>query len=236
MLRILTFIFILSPAITLAQNLVPNSGFEKKSGCPEKPGQITLAYPWFSPNSGTPDYFNTCSPGVDYGTEFNKCGGQIPHSGSGYAGLQFYLLNRNEFFEYIETILDTSLTSGQLYCLTAHVSLGDATYAFKAFGALFSTFEIKSPTLSKMKYPFFKLENGKYLVESDSWICIKGLYRAKGGERFLTIGGFSPRDDFWNIQSRSATDSIFKSTYYFLDDIVVEPVSDSVACRCTNSK
>jgi hypothetical protein len=227
---------LLLPFNLFSQNLVPNPGFELKSGCPEKPGQINLASYWFSPSAGTPDYFNSCSPGMDYGTEFNKRGGQLPHSGNGYAGLQFYFMNRNEYYEYIETVLDTSLSEGQLYCIKAYTSLGEAAYAFKQLGFLLSVNEIKSQGSSKLKFPFMKVDNGRYLLETNGWMCISALYRARGGERFLTIGGYSPKDDFWNIQLRSATDSLFKSTYYFIDDIILEAVADTAACRCSQGR
>ncbi len=236
MRRTLYLFLLLFPIAACSQNLVPNPGFEKKSDCPEKPGQITLANYWFSANPGTPDYFNSCSPGVDYATEFNKRGGQLPHSGNGYAGVQYYLMNRNEYFEYIETSLDTSLTAGQLYCITAWVSLGDASYAFHQLGALLSMREIKSPASSNLKLPFTKLGNGNLLMETDSWMCIQGTYKAKGGERFLTLGGASPKDDFWNIRLRATTDSLFKSTYYFIDDVSVEAIGDSSVCRCIQGK
>lgn len=232
MSRILISLLILLSSAVAAQNLIPNPGFESKNDCPEKPGQIKLANFWFSPTLGTPDYFNACSPGMDYGTEFNKQGGQLPRSGQAYAGLQFYLLNRNEHYEYIQTRLDSTLTAGQYYCITAWVSLGDARYAFRQLGALLSVNEIKLQIMSKINYPFFKLENGNYLLEREGWTCIRGLYRAKGGERFLTLGGYNPKDDFWNIDLQSPTDSLFKSTFYFIDDVSVIGVADPTGCTC----
>ena len=233
MIRTIVIFLFFMPAMIFAQNLVRNPGFEQKNGCPDKPGQINLASFWVSPNTGTPDYFNDCSPGLDYGTEFNKKGGQIPHAGHAYAGLQFYYLNRNEFFEYMQTQLDTVLVPGQLYCIKAYVSLGKADYAFRELGAVFSVTEIKSQDAHKLKLPYTVLENGRYLLDMDQWMCISGIYKAKGNERLLTIGDFTPRDDFWNIHTRSATDSLFKSTFYFVDDVSFEAIQDSSQCNCT---
>jgi hypothetical protein len=67
-------------------------------------------------------------------------------------------------------------------------------------------------------------------------MCISGLYKAKGNEKLLTIGSFSPKEEFWNIHTRSATDSLFKSTFYFIDDISLEAVSDSSECGCLEKK
>jgi OOP family OmpA-OmpF porin len=217
---------------TQGQNRILNPGFEEKSGCPVKPGQIYLANDWFSPNNGSPDYFNDCSPSLEFGTEFNKKGGRLPHTGHGYAGLQFYNMNRNEYYEYIETSFDSALTAGQLYCIKAWVSLGNTFYAFNEFDAVISFEELKTVQPVKLKVPHITLSNGNYLTDKEKWMCIQGVYKAKGGERYLTIGQFSDKDEFWNIQTRSATDSIFKSSYYFIDDIILDRVSDLTGCSC----
>ena len=232
MLREILLFIIVIPFSLTAQNFVRNPGFEQKNGCPDKPGQINFAQSWFSPNIATPDYFNDCSPGLDYGTEFNKKGGQLPHSGNGYAGLQFYYLNRNEFYEYIQNRLDTALVPGHLYCIKAFVSLGQANYGMKELGAVLSATEIKGTTAGKMKLPCIPLGNGQYLLDQDQWMCIHGIYKAKGSEKMLTIGDFSSGDGFWNIHTQSTTDSLFKSTYYFVDDVSVEAINDSSECSC----
>jgi len=214
------------------QNRILNSGFEEKSGCPERSGMIYLANFWFSPNNGSPDYFNDCSPSLEYGTEFNKKGGRLPHSGHGYAGLQFYNMNRNEYYEYLETMLDSALTANQLYCIKVYVSLGKATYAFNEFDAVLSVAELKSTIPVKLKIPHTVLSNGTYLTNNQNWMCIQGTYEAKGGERYLTLGNFSEKNDFWNIRTRNVTDSLFKSSYYFIDDVSIEAISAMTDCSC----
>jgi len=214
------------------QNRIINPGFEEKSGCPSRPGQIYLANSWFSPNNGSPDYFNDCSPSLEYGTEFNKKGGRLPHSGHGYAGLQFYDMNRNEYYEYLETMLDSALTADQLYCIRAFVSLGKATYAFNEFNVVLSVAELKSANPVKLNIPHITIGNGQNLTDNQHWMCIKGIYKAKGGERYLTIGNFSEDNVFWNIRTRSVTDSLFKSSYYFIDDVSLEAISAAADCSC----
>jgi OmpA-OmpF porin, OOP family len=235
MIRCVAIFLLFMPATVFSQNLLRNPGFEEKSGCPDRPGQLSLANYWTSPTIATPDYFNDCSTGLDYGTEFNKKGGQLPHSGHAYAGLQFYNLNRNEFFEYIQTPLDTLLVSGQLYCIKAWVSLGKAGYAFRELGAVMSVTEVKTPDAHKIKLPYTSLANGGYLASQDQWMCISGIYKARGNERLMTIGDFSAGDGFWNIQTRSLTDSLFKSTFYFIDDVSMETIRDSSECKCISN-
>lgn len=228
---ILPLVFFISVTLS-GQNLLLNPGFEEKSGCPVRPGQIYLANFWFSPNNGSPDYFNDCSPSFEFGTEFNKKGGRLPHSGHGYAGLQFYNMNRNEYFECLETMFDSALIANQLYCIKAFVSLGKAMYAFHEFDAVLSVGELKSAAPVKLKIPHTVLGNGRYLTDNENWTCIQGAYKAKGGERYLTIGIFSENIDFWNIQTRSVTDSIFQSSYYFIDDVSLEAISAVTDCSC----
>jgi len=225
-------LLILTSITMIGQNRIKNPGFEERSGCPDKSGQISLANFWFSPNNGSPDYFNDCSPSLEFGTEFNVKGGRLPHSGHGYAGLQFYNMNHNEYFECLETVLDSTLTANQLYCIKAYVSLGKTNYAFNEFDAVLSVAELKTTAPVKLKIPHTVLSNGKTLTDNENWMCIQGLYKAKGGERYLTVGLFSENIDFWNIRTRSVTDSVFQSSYYFIDDVSLEWVSSATDCSC----
>ena len=233
MIRLTALLFCLSAClISAGQNLVRNPGFEFQARCPDGPGQISYSNFWSSANLGTPDYYNDCSPGLDYGTEFNRKGGQIPHEGHAYAGLQFYNLNRNEFFEYIQTPLDSALTPGALYCVKAFVSRGKVDYAFMNLGAVLSVTELRSDNAHKLKISSLPLGNGQYLTDQNGWTCIRGIYKARGNERLLTIGDFSEGDEFWDTRTRSKNDSLFKSSYYFIDDVSVEMIRDSSECRC----
>jgi hypothetical protein len=227
---VLIFMF---PAVLLSQNLVINSDFETKSGCPTASGQFILADEWFSPNIGTPDYFNDCSPSLEYGTEYNSRGGQIPHSGHGYMGILLENLHNNEFFEYLETHLKEPLKSNQQYCVRVYVSLGDCDFAMEGLGAVFSQSILKDLQVKKIVLPYLPITNGSLLSDAEKWMCIKGTYKAKGGEKFLTIGYFDKEDNFIRVRANPKNDPTFKSAYYFIDDVSVEPVEDAAGCNCT---
>jgi OOP family OmpA-OmpF porin len=229
-MRILSLFLILFPAVLFSQNLVINSDFESKSGCPTSSGQFLLANEWLSPNVGTPDFFNDCSPTLEYGTEYNCRGGQIPHSGHGYMGILSENLHNNQFFEYIETHLKEPLKSNQLYCVKIFVSLGDCDYALDELGAVFSQNALKDLQVKKIVLPYVSLSNGSVLSDTEKWMCIKGVYKAKGGEKYLTIGDFDKDDKFIKVRNNS-NDPTFKSAYYFIDDVTVEPVDDESGCN-----
>jgi OmpA-OmpF porin, OOP family len=232
-MRTFGFLLIMFPTVLFSQNLVINSDFEAKTGCPNASGQFLLVEEWFSPNIGTPDYFNDCCPNLEYGAEFNCKGGQIPHSGHGYTGILSENLHNNEFFEYLETHLKEPLKSDQQYCIKLYVSLGDCDFALEELGAVFSQSILKVPQAKKIVLPYLPLTNGSVLSDTEKWLCIKGIYKAKGGERFLTIGYFDKEDNFTLVRMNTKNDPTFKSAYYFIDDVSVEPVEDASACNCT---
>ena len=70
------------------------------------------------------------------------------------------------------------------------------------------------------------------LVDSTSWSCIKGTYHAKGGENFISFGYFSKENTFVRLRVNPKLDSTFYSSYYFIDDISVSPVTESTDCKC----
>jgi OOP family OmpA-OmpF porin len=231
-MRTLSLLLLMIPMDLLSQNLVINSDFETKTGCPNSSGQFILAEEWFSPNFGTPDYFNDCSTTLEYGTEFNSKGGQIPHSGHGYMGLLIENLHNNQFFEYLETHLKEPLVKDQNYCIRIYVSLGDCDFALQEMGAVFSQTILKVQQAKKIVLPYVPLANGTVLSDMEKWMCIKGIYKAKGGEKFLTVGYFNKEDNFIQIRTNIKTDPTFKSTYYFIDDVTVEAVEDESGCKC----
>jgi hypothetical protein len=215
-----------------AQNLVPNPGFEIRSGCPSAPGQFRLVDSWISPNNGSPDYFNECSISMDFGTEFNRKGGQPAHGGQGYAGIQSENLNRNEFYEYIQTRLTEPLKAGTEYCIRIFVSRGNSNDALAELGAVLSQTQVKSTNPAKMNLPYVSLKENAPLEDSERWVCLSNLYRAKGGEQYLTIGDFSVADVFVRLAEVPAKDSLFRIAYYFIDDVSVEIADSTVRCRC----
>jgi len=225
----LSLLFLL-PVCLLSQNLVPNPDFESYADCPRGLGQFHLANSWTSPNAGTPDYFNDCSTSLDYGTEFNKKGGQVAHSGHAYMGIQSENLNRNEFYEYLEAPLAQPLVADSFYCVKMFVSSGTSNAALKNLGVVFSQIELKNPPVSKIHIPCLPLGNGNILSDSVHWVCISGNYKARGGELFITIGDFSTDNNFVTLPNAKENAAIFQESYYFIDDVSVEKTGDSKPC------
>ena len=218
------------------QNLVPNPGFENHLGCPTLPGQFRLVENWFSTGTGSPDYFNDCSPSMDYGTEFNFKGGQVPYEGHAYMGFQSENLHHNEFYEYLETRLTEPLNARQGYCIRAFICRGKSTDALPEIGAVLSVTQVKSSSSSRIRLPSVSLRNHEILADTLIWMCISVFYRAKGGEQFLTLGDFSLKDTFYPVERDPVLDSTFMSAYYFIDDVSVEVTDSASECACSRGK
>lgn len=208
-------------------NLVPNPSFENTSDCPNKIKGIKSADFWINPTSSSPDYFNSCSSWFNETVPKNEPGYQIPHSGNAYAGFSpFYinpLVGTISFREYIQTKLDSSLISGEVYCVTYYVSLADSIseYAVNNIGAYFSPNAVSSGNKDPLPYlPQVINPSTNPLTDTSAWTRIAGQFIASGGERYVTIGNFNdnPTSDTVFIQPRNPS---YKLSYYYIDDVSV---------------
>ena len=253
MLRlILTLLLTLSLWSLFSQNLVTNGDFEIYSSCPIAlgTGNINLTTFWHSPTShtGTPDYYNICSPFIPNGSELSVpqhlWGGcsngdydfQYPHSGNGYAGIFCYWPNQN-LREYIQTKLNSTLIKGRTYCVSMYVSLaGISGKAVDGMGIYFSQNAIiGTGGFGFLPYePQIKNPTGNIINDTLNWTCISGSYTAAGNEDYITIGNFKS-DTATKTQSFGGCDNGgggFGRTYYYVDDV---SVTDSTLTISTSS-
>jgi len=219
-----------------AQNLVPNPGFETLSGSPTTSGSLNLAQPWQSLNA-TPDIYapqtslpvNPC----DNVNVPNNVGGYAPVniSGNAYAGIQ--IDPNNNYREYISVPLTVQLIANELYRVEFWVLLADSSrYSCNRLGALFTNnIPIQSGTGVINFTP--QIESANIQSDTGHWTLVTGIYQATGVETYVTIGVF--RDDtsplFQKLDlgaKNSGCSSMDNSAYYYIDDVVVRPVTETV--------
>ena len=71
------------------------------------------------------------------------------------------------------------------------------------------------------------------------WDQVCGVYTATGGEKFITIGNFSSNGDTKNERMKKPktfTGQQMISSYYYIDNISVELISDESECECESDK
>src|SRR5262245_10909901 len=175
-------------------NLVPNNSFETYTSCPTGFGQIAVATPWDTPNTGTSDCLNACAPVVfpSVNVPSNEQGFQAALTGVGYAGL-IPLSAAPDYREYVQAPLTSPLTPGMPYLVKFHVSLADLSLlAIDRIGAYLSVGPV-GPVPNYAALPFTpQVESpaNAFLTDATNWTLISGVYVATGGEDHIVIGNF----------------------------------------------
>jgi hypothetical protein len=195
--------------VALAQNLVPNPGFETQTSCPLV-SEIEKAPPWNSPTVGTPDLFNTTCP------QQNGAG----RTGIGSAGF-FAVSTFPDNREYIQAPLLSPLVAGQGYCVSFWVLRSNFQLASDRFGAYFSTAEVSQNVTSVLNFtPQVERAPGS-VVTGSAWTEISGQFMAAGGETHILIGSFA--NDAATTTQLVNPGSTSAVAYYRIDDISVIP-------------
>lgn len=175
---------------TLAQNLIPNPGFEISKRCPKRLGELKIVLDWNSPNGGSPDYFNVCytRDPQTVGIPNNYFSTQPRKEGNAYAGI----FAGDSEIEYLQVKLEEDLVAGEKYHLRFYGSplsaTGDQMDAVKVWmreGALQSEDWARLEAEGEVLAPKFKRERS-----ISDWTEFYHEFEAQGGEDHFIIGYF----------------------------------------------
>jgi hypothetical protein len=230
---LLLAVFVCKGIFAQPVNIIPNPSFEIYDTCPYKEGvpnysgtdQICFARPWFQPSfpnpliesgcGGSSDFFHYCADAIPG----NVAGFQNPNTGLGYAGIGLYYFQSNDGREYIEIQLNSKLENRK-YCTSFFVSLADK-YNWIATNCIQTRFT--DDTVFQLD-GWMKLNlneginNLNIISDTTDWTLLKGIYNAKGGENFMTVGCF---DDFQIVNDNCINPSNCGYAYYYFDDFGV---------------
>ena len=242
---LLFFILCLSNDASAQQNLIANPSFETYTRCPKQYStyddiSIYLATPWYSPVKDSnyfATFFNSCAdsatccnvPYYAYGHCF-----QYPRTGSSFVGMYFKQGNSfNNKRNYIQTKLLKTLQLGKCYYLEFFVNAADNLWGggvgVNNIGLLLTDTATMSKTGLPPKANYAGLINANAqilqygnpaIIDTANWVKIAGVYTAKGGEKYITIGSFV--DDAHTIQVVYYPNSY--SAGYNIDDVSVIPL------------
>lgn len=201
--RMLFWLAMFLPGIALAQNLIPNGGFEEYRTCPRQDNLLKEAIPWFNPNGASPDFYHQCMPTVQMELP--------PRSGQGLARL-FLDLN---WSEYLATPLKKPLEAGACYFFEFYVATPTPRqYVPSTLGAYFSEQPLETTTKGLFAANPQVLDNTlNTSIPRLQWEHISGYLKAKGGEQFVTIGSFKKLPAFLGFY------------YLFIDDVSLLPIT-----------
>jgi len=223
---------------SFSQNLVQNGSLEDYYQCPYSSGQLDFAKGWFTPlgDGGSSEYYNECADFLTYKSiPRNTNGYQWAKTGKAYAGCGFTLSPLTNWREFAETKLSKPLDSAQAYKVEFYVSLADKSkYAIEAIGVYFSEDTITWAQLDQVYHHPQVLNQNGFMSDTANWVKIDGIYNAKGGEQFITLGNFNINTPFNYIEINPTG---WEMAYYYIDDVSVYPVDAPVnTADCGNTQ
>lgn len=226
----LTFALAFISNIAIAQNLVPNSGFENYTACPPSPGALWLAFPWDTLNAN-PDLFHACNLNsnncASVNVPNNFAGNAAAHSGTGYAGFIAYQNSNNR--EYLQTSLASPLLPGKIYKVQAWLRISSySQFAVQTIGLTLSIGALTQNGTSFLGFPP-QVETAVTVTDTSTWTLLQGFIIAAGGENNITIGNF--RDDASSgiiPFTNAAAQCPLNAAYYYVDDVKLELINEQI--------
>ncbi len=224
------------------ENLVPNPSFEEVSGKVKEAGAIGLAAPWKSVTMNPVDLYTENAKNDEYATPKNVYGEEKANTGVNYAGLSFFGYNGRMPRSYIGVGLNKKLEAGVSYCMKFHVSMSDMSkYAVNNIGMYISAEELTEKTDGKLSYkPQVKSLKNEAFDKQFLWTAICGIYKAEGGESFITIGNFDEDADTEQKKVRLSREFMGNrqqnNAYYFIDDVSVVALTEKTMDDCLCDK
>lgn len=205
-------------------NLVPNHSFEDTVACPWASSQIEYAVNWNRPTMGTPDYFHSCGLPGNTSVPSNFAGYKDARTGKAYAGFFSFFNDNRNYKEYIEARLKDSLIAGKEYCLFFYVSLADNfRFASDGIGALLTTDSVYSNNDSVLDNYTPQIVGSTIISDEEGWTYIGGSFIASGGEKYITIGNFSPNINTQTTPVSGLPGINYDGAYYLIDDVYLGP-------------
>lgn len=239
MKNILFISFILTSTIIFAQtNLVENPHFKQtEKGKLKEAGMIEMASPWKSPTLAKSDLYVKDAKSFLANVPENEYGEEKPMEGEGYAGILAYSYKDKMPRTYLQGKLSKKLEAGKEYCVTFHVSLADLSkYACNYVGIALSDKEITANNSDMLSFDNAIVSKRLTVYEQQFyWIPVCGVYKAKGGEEYLTIGNFTPSEKLTTPKIKRPK-GFYKpqkyDAYYYIDNVSVVAKEEVDKCNC----
>ncbi len=227
-----------STGLFAQENLVANGSFEDNTKVRRK-GAISQASGWASATGVKADLYVPSTKVPDINTPKNAHGTEEPKDGECYAGIVAYSYGNKVPRSYITTRLTETLKKGKKYCISYHVSLAEGSkYAINQMGMLFSKREFESDSkailVEEAQLKSKEIHNAQY-----GWDKICGVFIAKGGEKYLTLGNFNATQDIKSEKNKPPKGTRYEgivAAYYYIDDVVVYEMDEDTPCDCVSGE
>jgi len=225
MFKIILFLkaILFSSLYVRAQNIVPNGDFEKYIKCPNSWVDVvhkSVFVNWFSPDEGTPDYYNTCGTGVAK-VPYIWAGTQKTNKGEGMAGI--YNWSINGYNEFLCVKFEQTLIKDSTYLLSFNFSNAkNAEYACFDIGLALSPDSVRNK--NNLMIIDSRVDSNTWNPDN-KWALINTTYKSKGTEKYLFIGNFHSNytPDTIKFINNYVDPMLRGKSYMYIDEVVVEP-------------
>jgi OOP family OmpA-OmpF porin len=237
-LKYLVYILLFCFSTLKAQNLITNPSFEEIDSCYGQPASYGFdvfkwsgCKGWSNPIKASSDLWCQ-NPIVGNITPPNIISYQKPKSGNNMAGI--LILSDgivNSYREFIQNKLIVSLEHDRIYKISFYYSVdaGSASGGCppNQFGVFGSSIEFKDTNSFFLSHltPLGTSDDNKFVDDTLGWYLCEIVFKANGGENYLTIGNFQDSSNTTFVYGCDTTiwnGLIFASDYYYLDDFSLE--------------
>ena len=230
----------LTSTFSFAQtNLVPNPNFDILGKKVKFLNSIAEATPWVSPTLMVADLYNPKSKNPFISIPKNDYGEEKPMEGTSYVGIYAYSYKNKEPRSYLQVKLTEKMKAGEEYCVKYHVSLADLSkYATNHLAAALTVKAVTANNSDILKFDDENVIESTRLKIYDQqyyWTPICGIYKAKGGEEYLTLGNFTEDEKLKTLKvkrPRGFNKPQKYTAYYYVDNVSVTPVAEAEKCNC----
>ncbi len=218
-------------------DLVVNGSFEDLNGAKGNgPGGFRKAFRVSSSNNTTVDLYSSDKKHCNrnYRAPENQWGTQSSFEGENYAGITAYYHDEAGIFktkpgyqrysEYIQLELKEPLVAGKAYTISFRASLAEKSgYAVSGLGVYFSQEKMDVDNNAFLNVTPHMITS--QILTSNDWETVSGTYVAQGGEKYLTLGGFSQYMTKVKVVPDNVNNS--RKAYYYIDGVSMMPDGDS---------
>ena len=184
-------------SVVISQNLVRNPSFEIRVKCPVTLNNFNgYVKDWSHLPMANVSYLHSCANNNVAGIPYNWYGFQYARTGNAYASVYAKAWDFDpDRRGYITGSFSTVLEKDAVYCVSYYTNLCNiAMGAIKNMDAYIHDTLLNWP-YGEQNYVLYHLDpqikSSHILTDTAGWEEIKGLYKAEGGEKYITLGNFT---------------------------------------------
>jgi gliding motility-associated-like protein len=234
-LPLFIFIIIINHNIISQLNLIKNGSFEEIDSCYGDTSPLGFdvfqwagCSGWRCPTYASSDLF--CENpvfGIHSPPLIPGIGYQFPQEGNNLAGIFIFAGMTHPFNlyrEYLQNELQSALETNYYYKINVYLSPSYTDNSTSCFEFYFSDNPITLTTYEEFNYvPQISNDTFCFYTDSLNWTLFSGVYKAQGGEKYVTMGCFKDSLEILPYTTLRAIDGIDPGgEYFFIDNVSLE--------------